>query len=1614
MENRSPLTDIAQQICERRYFQKDSDGNLLEDWKGLTDRVVRHVCKNESDDFRDTISALIYNTEFLPNSPCLVNAGTSTKTSGLMACQPGWSRINTTKGLIRIKDLIEDTFLTDIPTYTGNAQITNRWRNGVKKVLQIETEKGYRLFVTEDHQVYTIKGYQNLAHKSQKSLKAKCHWESAGNLREGDALVLDFSEKPFPEEYVYKNDIKLDEDLARILAFTKCDGHLKYHSSGPKDHSYKVLVFEIIVDSKESLDLISNSPHIAGNIIDIDNKQNNTYLKRIRAYGKKYAYLFNFGEFGSLECDVPDEIFRSPRTVVSEFCRSAFDCEGTLAFSVSSRTGKNHCHVITGMTSESFIRDLQKLLNLFGIQSSIRGPVHDKRKDYHRNPMYYLSITNTVHMKKFQEHIGFINPRKKRMLDDYLASVVDKKYEKFAFSIKSIKDIGEHEVYDISTSNETYLSEGIVVHNCFVVKSPEDCWSGVKSGETGMIENIANFGHVARQGGGAGIDISNIRPEGDPVFGSTHAKACGPIEHMRMISEVMSSITQSGFRGMAMIACMRVDHPDIMKFIHCKQRDKALKCLLKEDIFDHYGTLKDNHHAHLDIVLDKFLSNFNISVSVTDDFMNKVKNDEEYDLVFNGKVYQTIRARKVFDAIVENAWNNGDPGLLFSDTINDGTYKWSGQTVTATNPCVTGDTLVSVADGRVAVPMKELANEDKDVPVYSRKPNGSVTIRMMRRPRISGYNQKILKVTITNGHVLRVTENHKFVLSDGSVKEAKDLNPNDSLSILTRLEAPFEAVLNNWNSKSQDYYWIKSSERKSWTLEHRMIYNFSAKKNISYSNGVIHHKDFNGLNNRPENLSHMTKQAHDELHSNDMTGDKNPMRRAKHEWSDDKWDSYRTKMSESTSGFKNGRSLKVTSDDIWAFAVDQTKQKGRKLSVPEWRQISRANGFVSHFTQFRKKDLGRVSEFLTNAAIEANVEGSEYSRSVLREYKKFLDLQDNSDLDVFFEDTIKVRKLCEYCGDKFVLPYYQREISFCSIQCALKKRNTSESMKQKVRDSKLRSLKKRRFNLLTAYNDLKTEIQRDPLKKEFAQYCKLHKVPFRIPSKNEVKRGELHAVFNSWTDLKDQANSFNHRIISVEPDGFENVYTGTVDEYHNYYIGNFEEEHQGKHKKYVSANNVQCGEIPIPENGSCNLGSIDVSKFYNENREVIEWTRLGKAIDTAIQFLDNVIDVNVFPTPDFTKWAKDNRPVGLGIMGWADLLLKMKITYGSEESLQLAQKVGKFFEKRAHNKSVVLGKERGTPKSCKYDELEHRRNAVTLSIAPTGTISLLAGCSSSIEPIFSPVIYRYDNTGSKEISHPYASKPWFKCAPDIDWSEHIKMQAAFQAHIDNSISKTINMSNSATKEDIENAYTMAWETKCKGVTVYRDGSKTTQVLNSTFKGAINSNQAKPRPKEVPVDIFKTRADGFEWHILVGKVDNIPYEIFAVNGKQELPSTGKIIKRKRRHYSLLDNDNEVLIENIGQEEDEIHPDISLETRRCSLELRHNIDPKYIVEQIDKSTKVITSFSKASGRILKRYVNNEDLQSNDVACPDCAKNGNIVDMVAEGGCWTCPVCYYSKCG
>lgn len=294
----------------------------------------------------------------------------------------------------------------------------------------------------------------------------------------------------------------------------------------------------------------------------------------------------------------------------------------------------------------------------------------------------------------------------------------------------------------------------------------------------------------------------------------------------------------------------------------------------------------------------------------------------------------------------------------------------------------------------------------------------------------------------------------------------------------------------------------------------------------------------------------------------------------------------------------------------------------------------------------------------------------------------------------------------------------------------------------------------------------------------------------------------------------------------------------------------------------ISATNP-CGEIPLLPDEACVLGSINLKHHVINNH--VDWPKLAKAVHTGVRFLDNLLTVNKYPLKAIEEICKANRKIGLGIMGWADMLITMNIKYDSEEALHLAKELMRFVRKNAEEESERLAREKGAFPNLKHSTLKKkRRNATVLTVAPTGSISIIAGCSSGIEPLFGvayvrnvlsgmqlfevneyfETISRYKGFYSKELmlkiaregtvqgfkEIPKEVRDLFVTSMDIPLEWHVKMQAAFQSEVDNAVSKTINMPTDATIGDVKRAYMLAWKMKCKGITIYRYGSKEEQVL----------------------------------------------------------------------------------------------------------------------------------------------------------------------------------------
>jgi ribonucleoside-diphosphate reductase alpha chain len=463
-----------------------------------------------------------------------------------------------------------------------------------------------------------------------------------------------------------------------------------------------------------------------------------------------------------------------------------------------------------------------------------------------------------------------------------------------------------------------------------------------------------------------------------------------------------------------------------------------------------------------------------------------------------------------------------------------------------------------------------------------------------------------------------------------------------------------------------------------------------------------------------------------------------------------------------------------------------------------------------------------------------------------------------------------------------------------------------------------------------------------------------------------------------------------------------------------------------------------CGEQPLLPFEACNLGSINLSKFATrkDGAPAVDYERLKEITRLAVRFLDDTIDMSQYPLPEITAMVKGNRKIGLGVMGFADLLFELGVPYHSEEALALAEEVMSFIQAEAHAASSELADARGVFGNFNQSVFKDRngsryRNATVTTIAPTGTLSIIAGCSSGIEPLFALSFVRrvMDNDELVEvnphfervarergfyspelmsriakkgsIAHledvPEDVRQVFVTAHDVVPNWHVRMQAAFQKYTDNAVSKTVNLPRDATSADVLKVYNLAYELGCKGITIYRDGSKENQVLSFSEKESQGSGfmtAVKERPETLQGFTTKIKTGLGQLYVTVTEYDGQPFEVFATIGKSGRSTTAKT-------------------EAIG--------------RLVSLALRAGVKANAIVDQLKgiggehpvfQQGGLVLSIPDAIARVLeKRYLTEEKNggranRKNALLGETCPECGQTVSF--EEGCMMCHFCGFNKCG
>ena len=785
------------------------------------------------------------------------------------------------------------------------------------------------------------------------------------------------------------------------------------------------------------------------------------------------------------------------------------------------------------------------------------------------------------------------------------------------------------------------------------------------------------------------------------------------------------------------------------------------------------------------------LQNFNISVAVNEAFMRAVERDEDYDLINprTRAVAGQRSARAVFRQLVANAWKNGDPGLVFLDRINRDNPTPRLGMIEATNPCVTGDTRIST--GRGLLRIDELHASQEELTVVADARGQFLNARgVERRPASPAFMTSAAadayRVTTKHGYEVAATAWHVFVTTRGRVA-LRDLTVDDTLLIQSA-----EGAFGDRGSRDLGI----------------VLGTLAGDGNFHKQRGVV-----------------LSFWGEDADYAADVCASANRLISAE----------------PSTMGAR-------VPHGITPLAVP-TRDRVDLRSVPLGALI-RSHG-VTPETKLR------VPEVIWQGTRDAVVG-----------YLQALFAADGTVSHAVAKKSCSVR--LAQSDRPFLIEIQLLHANFGIESKVLLRRIAGERLMPDGRGgSKL-------YEHRAQYELIIDGESRDRFARE---------IGFLSPRKNAKL-----AVFIEGKSRISNRSRFETRIISIEHAGTAAVFDTTEPVTHT-----------------ITANGLvtgQCGEQPLLPYESCNLGSINLSRFVraksappkrrNGKRAAapadheIDWDALGDAIPLCVRFLDDVIEQNKYPIAPIDEMTRKTRKIGLGVMGWADLLFALRVRYDSDEAVVLAGEMMSFIQKRADAASVALAEERGVfpawhgsiydPASGDDRGGPRYRNSTRTTIAPTGTLSIIADCSGGIEPAFSLAFMRQHYLDRSDPSKPtmlpevnnafrdvaeregffsdeltsYLAEggalgerndvpPWvkdvFRTSHDIDPEWHVKMQAAFQRHTDNAVSKTINFRNDATVDDVERAYMLAYREGCKGITVYRDGSRDHQVLShATARG----------------------------------------------------------------------------------------------------------------------------------------------------------------------------------
>ncbi len=988
--------------------------------------------------------------------------------------------------------------------------------------------------------------------------------------------------------------------------------------------------------------------------------------------------------------------------------------------------------------------------------------------------------------------------------------------------------------WDFLPNSPTLMNAGRELQQlsaCYVLPVPDSM--------EGITKSLAAQSLIQKSGGGTGFSFSSLRPKGDLVK-KTQGVASGALSFMTLFDAMTGVVKQGGTRRGANMAILRYDHPEIMDFIRMKTSPGVME-------------------------------NFNVSVGVDAAFMRAVLADAEYDLINprSGKPAGKLHAKEVFDAMVDLAWKTGDPGYVVLDRINTSSSNTTpalGQ-IESTNPCFAGH--VRLATDRGLLTFEELfldqmhisvATDSRVVNSRAAQTGGATAVAakaamgVSLRKAVPVFKTRkgwpVFTLQTEHGYEVTATSDHKFFTPLG-LRELKDLKPGDEVLIQSGpgvwsqdaalppfiTENKLKARVARGEAKLPKIWSRDLGELVGWVIGDGWVSEEKPEgRNVpNYTIGLMYGDEEKKF--LAPKFSALIK---------GWTG----------------LDGSRTE--------RNGTLSQCYRSALFYFlrSLGVHEKNGLAKEVPEslWKAPREAVlGFLSAlFTAD-----GTVTVSAHKGSCSVRLAGS--SKNLLRQVQQLL----------LNEGIVSKLYLRREAGAK-LMPNSKREpqLYHCAAQYEL------------VLDGESRDIFLREIGFLTASKQKKAQ---------------------------------------AWLTTKKRKSNkegFTDRVRSINPTGTADVYCTTEEETHSIIANGF-----------VTA---QCGEQPLLPWEPCNLGSINLAAFVTgEGRW--DFPRLKETVGLAIRFLEDVIEVNNYPLPEIERLAKGNRRIGLGVMGWAEALVKSGTAYGDPAALKLGDKVMSFINGAALDTSEKIALERGVFPNWKdstYDPASknfrgtkgHPRHCARTTIAPTGTIAIAAGLQGGgIEPFFAIAYTRYNAKALEALKQgkqpddkdvffeinplfqeyaeknnwfgldekiltrridenhksldgipeiPVAVQKLFATAHDVAVETHVRMQAAFQRHTDNGVSKTINLPEEATTDDVRKAYLLSYELGCKGITVYRDGSKAQQVLNLASAPSRGKRREPEAALGLDAEYYQIRTGYGPLHIHINYDEKGPFQVFT--------------------------------------------------------------------------------------------------------------------------------------